>query len=114
MKPLALVLALVLACPSCSWLFSRPPRAGSECRHDYVSPSLDTSQAVSAGVLALWALSKDGTDDDLGLSLFLAAAAAGQAVLYGMSARYGFDNVRQCRKRDEQQRVTPRLARSSR
>lgn len=114
MKPLALALVLALACPGCSWLFSRPPRAGSECRHDYVSPSIDTAQAVSAGVLALWALSESGTDDDLGLRAFLAAASAGQAVVYGLSARYGFDNVRQCRERDEQLRVTPRLVRSSR
>lgn len=99
----SVALALSLACFGCSWITTRPPRAGSECSENYVSPWIDASHAAGSALLAALALGEER--DTEGLAAFMALTSAGQAVVAGLSARYGFENARLCRERNAQ--VTP-------
>jgi hypothetical protein len=108
---IVLVGMLVASLTGCSFLVSRPPgrpRPGDgPCSVSYVPALIDTWEAASAGVGALWALGKaKGSDADTMAAIAGITAAVGAG--FAASAAYGFGNVRRCREQNQERRSVHR------
>ena len=102
------IAALALLC-SCSWTFSRPPDPPRRtahglvelCKPSYAPPTLDTINAVGAGLFGL-ALLSDGSNEDMGamggLVPLMGVMLLAEGALYAASAHYGFKQARRCKE----------------
>jgi hypothetical protein len=99
---------------ACSWIGVRPssPIQAVECTRSNALPIVDTVPASLAGLVAVagvtvaiactGTIGGDSCRGDAGYILASSAVPAAIAVLYGLSARYGYHAVAQCRRNADQ------------
>jgi hypothetical protein len=103
----AVVAVAAVAVSGCSWLFvstppsvTPPPTVPLSCTESRAAPVLDTIVAVPYAAMAFAGAavmtdSDDDVDEAIGTALLISGAIP--ALVYGLSAAYGYRHTRRCR-----------------